>query len=291
MNNEIVNTHKVALMEKKVVEDLIVKSKFYPSSIIIEESYCPDPKCNCREFNLKFLKFDEKNKENELLFTIKLNIDTFEVVYKNIYDKSVKVDDIINEFLTDLEVGTKERFNENYKFAKLKHEKILKPINKKMKELISNGNCIAFNEIFDNVETIMFRDDKNNLIYIDDQYCMNPKCHCNKTVLSFIWVDELQRKGENICTLRYSLKNGNYEVELEDFAEEDAKHILKTFKTEEKEIRGKLKRRYDDMKSIGKKINDEDKIKIVPQINDTKVGRNDMCPCGSGKKYKKCCGK
>ena len=26
-------------------------------------------------------------------------------------------------------------------------------------------------------------------------------------------------------------------------------------------------------------------------INDQKIGRNDPCPCGSGKKYKKCCGK
>ncbi len=25
--------------------------------------------------------------------------------------------------------------------------------------------------------------------------------------------------------------------------------------------------------------------------NDSKVGRNDPCPCGSGKKYKQCCGK
>jgi len=25
-------------------------------------------------------------------------------------------------------------------------------------------------------------------------------------------------------------------------------------------------------------------------INESKVGRNDPCPCGSGKKYKKCCG-
>jgi uncharacterized protein len=24
--------------------------------------------------------------------------------------------------------------------------------------------------------------------------------------------------------------------------------------------------------------------------NPSKVGRNDPCPCGSGKKYKKCCG-
>ena len=28
-----------------------------------------------------------------------------------------------------------------------------------------------------------------------------------------------------------------------------------------------------------------------PVVNKTpKVGRNDPCPCGSGKKYKKCCG-
>ncbi|HZD60254.1 MAG TPA: preprotein translocase subunit SecA [Anaerolineae bacterium] len=28
-----------------------------------------------------------------------------------------------------------------------------------------------------------------------------------------------------------------------------------------------------------------------PKVNDNKIGRNDPCPCGSGKKYKKCCGK
>ncbi|HLF19071.1 MAG TPA: preprotein translocase subunit SecA [Candidatus Omnitrophota bacterium] len=32
--------------------------------------------------------------------------------------------------------------------------------------------------------------------------------------------------------------------------------------------------------------------KLTPiQSNEPKVGRNDPCPCGSGKKYKKCCGK
>ncbi|MEL7569873.1 MAG: SEC-C metal-binding domain-containing protein, partial [Eubacteriaceae bacterium] len=28
----------------------------------------------------------------------------------------------------------------------------------------------------------------------------------------------------------------------------------------------------------------------VQAVNKNKVGRNDPCPCGSGKKYKKCCG-
>ena len=28
-----------------------------------------------------------------------------------------------------------------------------------------------------------------------------------------------------------------------------------------------------------------------PKISETKVGRNEPCPCGSGNKFKKCCGK
>jgi preprotein translocase subunit SecA len=31
--------------------------------------------------------------------------------------------------------------------------------------------------------------------------------------------------------------------------------------------------------------------KARPIRNGPKVGRNDPCPCGSGKKYKQCCGK
>jgi len=43
-------------------------------------------------------------------------------------------------------------------------------------------------------------------------------------------------------------------------------------------------------KSSGKKI--QTKIAKESGVSgDIKVGRNDPCPCGSGKKYKKCCGK
>ena len=30
---------------------------------------------------------------------------------------------------------------------------------------------------------------------------------------------------------------------------------------------------------------------LKTKIAEKKVGRNESCPCGSGKKYKKCCGK
>ena len=32
-------------------------------------------------------------------------------------------------------------------------------------------------------------------------------------------------------------------------------------------------------------------IKAKPKKSDKKTGRNEPCPCGSGKKYKQCCGK
>ena len=38
---------------------------------------------------------------------------------------------------------------------------------------------------------------------------------------------------------------------------------------------------------------DSDSEYVAPQpfVRETKIGRNDPCPCGSGKKYKRCCGK
>mgnify|MGYP003325423516 CR=1 FL=1 len=48
-----------------------------------------------------------------------------------------------------------------------------------------------------------------------------------------------------------------------------------------------FKKRYKQCKSIG-----EDLLKSGPKIPmfEDKVKPNDPCPCGSGKKYKKCCG-
>ena len=41
----------------------------------------------------------------------------------------------------------------------------------------------------------------------------------------------------------------------------------------------------------GKAADDESKLAKKTPKKSTKVGRNDPCPCGSGKKYKQCCGK
>ena len=41
----------------------------------------------------------------------------------------------------------------------------------------------------------------------------------------------------------------------------------------------------------GNESSGKEEVKNAPKKNASKIGRNDSCPCGSGKKYKQCCGK
>ena len=51
-------------------------------------------------------------------------------------------------------------------------------------------------------------------------------------------------------------------------------------------------RHNTERKTVSKKmITNDGKDTIKIQKKSEKVGRNDPCPCGSGKKYKQCCGK
>ncbi|MGQ9625221.1 MAG: PBPRA1643 family SWIM/SEC-C metal-binding motif protein [Candidatus Bathycorpusculaceae bacterium] len=43
----------------------------------------------------------------------------------------------------------------------------------------------------------------------------------------------------------------------------------------------------EDISDLKKLLNPPRRV-VIPK---TKIGRNDPCPCGSGKKYKKCCGR
>ena len=53
------------------------------------------------------------------------------------------------------------------------------------------------------------------------------------------------------------------------------------------EIRQNLERKEVSKKMVTNESKDTKKI----QVKSNKIGRNDPCPCGSGKKYKQCCGK
>jgi uncharacterized protein YecA (UPF0149 family) len=63
------------------------------------------------------------------------------------------------------------------------------------------------------------------------------------------------------------------------------------FKRQEKDKlgdRARKARTTEDLEEEEQVIRDADTVE--PLKAKTEPGRNDPCPCGSGKKYKKCCG-
>ncbi len=65
---------------------------------------------------------------------------------------------------------------------------------------------------------------------------------------------------------------------------------------EDKQARERFDRRREKNERIRASLPGEDEESLPPPVETIRseektVGRNDPCPCGSGKKYKKCCGK
>jgi preprotein translocase subunit SecA len=71
---------------------------------------------------------------------------------------------------------------------------------------------------------------------------------------------------------------------IESIEDETAMYIMKA------EIRNNLERQEVAKGQAVNPKEDSEVVKKKPKVNKETVGRNDPCPCGSGKKYKNCHG-
>ncbi|MBR2138660.1 MAG: preprotein translocase subunit SecA [Bacilli bacterium] len=105
-------------------------------------------------------------------------------------------------------------------------------------------------------------------------------------------LDEMEALKEGVGLRGYAQSNPLQVYALEGFELFD--RMLATISGEisnfllNAEIRQNIER--EEVKNI--KTNDgKEGVKSTPKKNTNKVKRNDPCPCGSGRKYKQCCGK
>lgn len=122
-----------------------------------------------------------------------------------------------------------------------------------------------------------------------------------------LWKDHLLRMDhlkEGIGLRGYAQENPLIVYKKEGFSmfQEMVSHVSQEllmflFRMQIKPQQAEGEESYEDMhqpqeqRLIYSRGNSEDKEKNSPVKRDhDKIGRNDACPCGSGKKYKKCCG-
>jgi Preprotein translocase subunit SecA (ATPase, RNA helicase) len=91
----------------------------------------------------------------------------------------------------------------------------------------------------------------------------------------YLFVDLMKRIKET--TLSYLFR-----IEIKE-TRESSEEIIEELEKEEIDSK-KLQYKREDLFKEGEEVASQ-------PVRVQKIGRNDPCPCGSGKKYKKCCGK
>jgi preprotein translocase subunit SecA len=164
---------------------------------------------------------------------------------------------------------------------------------KKLKE--EDLESKEINEIQDFIYEVVVNDYNEKLKEVPEEIQSDFEKSIALRVLDKNWMEQLdsmEHLKEGIGLRGYAQTNPLQAYALEGFELfdgmlRDTNKEVTTFLLKA-EVRQNLER--EEVKNV--KTNDsKEGSKKVPKKSESKVGRNDLCPCGSGKKYKQCCGK
>ncbi|MBT4090078.1 MAG: hypothetical protein HN580_05390 [Deltaproteobacteria bacterium] len=130
--------------------------------------------------------------------------------------------------------------------------------------------------------------DGNNANTVDDYYCINPGCTCREVTFSF-------NDHKNESTMgNVSVDSSKWQITGIETETKDDAHLKRSWHNLNNlypNLKTIIRKRQRDIQKAGADIG-----RLSGNIPDTQeqqstgtIGRNDPCPCGSGKKYKKCC--
>lgn len=274
-------------------DGILVQFSGIDQKMFIRDEYWSDP---TSDGTIATLRFFEVSKEGEVAnewFFIKLDMKTWEIQETQFFNIMIDADKMIEEFLEGLD-GMKETLIIHAMRVKgLDTSNAVDFMTHKTEKMILEGLVLGYDEIFGDVEMISFSMDseEKNTWTIDDQYCSSPKCLCNEAILTFFEVDKEKYQQEPAFSIRMNIKNYSYDVEYNEVGKEKIAQVMDHLKAHEPEVLKMFYKRYYEVKTVAKDVLKKHRIGENQSQSKIKVGRNDPCTCGSGKKYKKCCGK
>jgi uncharacterized protein YchJ len=160
-------------------------------------------------------------------------------------------------------------------------------VNFEYDEVEQNSLMYAYNDILPYGEILKVTLYEMHCI-IYDQYCLKPGCSCTDTVLNIFSVDDNGEIENELSALSVKYNNRKWNTIETASSEADLKSIKSAVEQQYPDIYSKLKKRHLRLRSIYA-YNKKRDYSPKQALRLPKVGRNDPCPCGSGKKYKKCC--
>jgi hypothetical protein len=234
-------------------------------------------------------------------------------------ERSAIVAGWVQEFLDDCPEEQKAEFSAEYERVKRTARRLaeytIEPADVVEGKLISYSDIISkHGALSHGGRGFTYRFEHHGREYlVEDLYCPNPDCHCEDVHLEF-WEAKPGTDGNKTSASIRGLFiakvtfGGCVElIENSKCKADEASRVLSAWWEEHHDDLEMLKGRYQDVKKIGQRCLDtegvpprrfdtlvdqplgDEMLYDEPLTENIKVGRNDPCPCGSGKKFKKCC--
>jgi len=250
---------------------------------------CDNPICQCNSINIQF-STGEPDDQHPLIF--KVNLD---VVNRSVGDSTsgtinrnfalALMDDLSNE---DWKV-----LYSIYASAKLYATESMNP--KKVEvpfsadEIESDTSLILLHEILPYVRKILITIDGRQY-WVCENYCIRTICSCTEAVLICIPGDPKEQSSkQDSFAFDYkenkwrTFRVGEPQIELNAFINAISEKI---------DPKDHYKKHHEMLRILYSSYRRRNNIDVAVSNKHAirkKVGRNDLCFCGSGKKYKKCC--
>ena len=256
-------------------------------------SACPNPVCACGTVYLNLTNFQNSDQNQDFIDSYALKID--------IYERSQgysDADEVSDDVLQFTETVLSHLDDDDYKILHEKHFTHKNKITEEAspdsidfpfdyEEVEYNGLMYFYNDVLPYSERLVTTVDGTQY-EIQDQYCLLPKCSCSDVTLSFMSVGGDGELIDESCDISLNYQKKRWEATENYQSDMDIRSVRSAVEQQIPDIYGILYARHSRLKSIyahNKKRNYNPPV----VTSSTRVGRNDPCPCGSGKKYKKCC--
>ena len=127
-----------------------------------------------------------------------------------------------------------------------------------------------------------------------EHFCDNLACRCTNVALHVVFFDSNDHAiNKKIASIDYAwekpISQNNPALREESTQSDSAPAALELFRRILKDDSSYAKKIADHFEMVRAYVRTEEYKAPLLQNKTAKCGRNDPCPCGSGKKHKKCC--
>ncbi len=166
--------------------------------------------------------------------------------------------------------------------------------------LADSSMMMQYQEVFPNARTICFETAGSSWV-VFERYCTGPDCSCQEVHLDIAKVPGniarqphvvVQEKA--VASVSYNYATGAIDVrKAAPPGWPSALDLFAALHAANPELEVRLRRRQRVLRQLHRNAKRAQNARTPAQARrpPTKVGRNEPCPCGSGKKYKHCCGR